>query len=73
MLLFLCAGNSFCFPKYRAGIVEKPTFQCGHQYTLNHTKLGAACVKRTYSKMNQCFKSLRCPSAGNYTQMDHIW
>jgi hypothetical protein len=73
MHLFLCAGNSFCFPKYCAAIVEKPSFQCGRQYTLNHTKLGAACVKRTYSKMNQCFKSLRCPSAGNYTQMDHIW
>jgi len=67
------AGNGFCFPKYRAAIVEKPSFQCGYQYTLNHTKLGAACVRRTYTKMNTCFKSVRCPINGNYSQTDEIW
>jgi hypothetical protein len=67
------AGDSHCFPKYRAAVVEKPTFACGDQYSLNHTKLGAACVKRTFTKTNNCFKSLRCPSTGNYNQTDHIW
>jgi hypothetical protein len=67
------AGAGFCFPKYRAAIVEKPQFACGPQYSLNITKLGAACVKRTYTKVNTCFKSLRCPSAGNYEKATQVW
>lgn len=67
------AGNAFCFPRYRAAVVEKPMFACADSYTLNHTKLGFACVKRSFSKMNNCFKTMECPDAGGYTQMNEIW
>jgi hypothetical protein len=30
-------------------------------------------VKRTLTTVNNCFKSLKCPSNGNYSQADHIW
>lgn len=67
------SGNAYCYPKFQAAVIEKPSFTCDGQYFLNHTKLGTACVKHTLAKTTSCFRSLHCPEFGNYTQTEDVW